>query len=110
MFIKLLRWAWCSQSNLGQGRRRPVRRSYRPQGEALEDRLTMSANPVIHVTTFADELTAGDGKLSLREAITLANSRPGPDTIVLPAGTFKMQLAGAGENGNLTGDFDINEG
>ena len=48
-----------------------------------------------------------DGKLSLREAITVANTTAGADMIVLPAGVFKITLAGAGENGNATGDFDI---
>ena len=48
-----------------------------------------------------------DGKRSLREAITAANTLAGADVIVLPAGVFKIALAGAGENGNATGDFDI---
>ena len=48
-----------------------------------------------------------DGKRSLREAITAANTLAGADVIVLPAGVFKIALAGAGEDGNATGDFDI---
>ena len=59
------------------------------------------------VTTTLDELTPGDGKLSLREALVRANVHAGADTIVLPAGVFKITLAGAGDSINATGDFDI---
>ena len=48
-----------------------------------------------------------DGKRSLREAITAANNLAGADVIVLPAGVYKIALAGAGEDANATGDFDI---
>ena len=33
----------------------------------------------------------------------------GADTIVLPAGVFKITLVGASEDGNVTGDFDITD-
>src|SRR5271156_6503056 len=49
-------------------------RSFRPRIEALEDRL---APAVIPVTTLTDGVPG-----SLRAAITLANTNPGPDTIV----------------------------
>ena len=45
------------------------------------------------VTTTLDELTPGDGKLSLREAIFVANNHPGPDTIVLRPGRAKHAVA-----------------
>ena len=38
---------------------------------------------------------------------TAANTLPGADVIVLPAGLYKITRAGAGENGNATGDFDM---
>src|SRR5438132_12642379 len=106
MHFKLLQ-SWLQHSESAQRSRRPVRLSFRPQCEALEDRLTMSANPAINVTTHNDELTGGDGKTSLREAINIANTRPGPDTIVLSSGIYKMTVAGTGDDANATGDFDI---
>ena len=54
-------------------------------------------------------MTPANGKLSLREAITKANTTAGADVIVLPAGVFKITLAGAGEDANVTGDFDITD-
>ncbi len=46
---------------------------------------------------------------SLREAIDAANASLGTDVINLPAGDYKITIAGAGENSNVTGDFDILE-
>jgi CSLREA domain-containing protein len=69
----------------------------------------------ITVTTIYDELN-NDGDCSLREAITAANidtavdacpAGSGTDTINLPAGSVITSLAGTGEDGNLTGDYDI---
>src|SRR5262245_1014156 len=61
------------------------------------------------VTTTLDVVDPSDGRLSLREAIGRANDHPGADTVVLPAGVFRVALAGAGEDGNLTGDFDVTD-
>ena len=61
----------------------------------------------IHVTTTAD-LVADDGKLSLREAITRANNQAGRDTIVVPAGVYKVARDGI-DNTNAAGDFDITD-
>src|SRR5215217_6205904 len=70
---------------------------------------------VITVTTTADELD-GDGACALREAIRAANldqaidacpAGSGADTIEIPAGKYVLAIAGAEENGGLTGDFDI---
>jgi len=74
--------------------------------DALEQR---SVPATFTVNTALDVVNAADGKLSLREAITRANTTPGPDVVVLPAGIFKIALAGAGEDGNTTGDFDLTE-
>jgi len=78
----------------------------RPQLECLEDR---SVPATFTVNSTLDNLTSGDGKLTLREAITRANTRPGADAIVLPAGTFGIELKASGEDGNATGDFDIKD-
>jgi parallel beta-helix repeat protein/predicted outer membrane repeat protein len=74
--------------------------------ECLEDR---SVPSTFTVNTPLDDVTPANGKFSLREAITKANTTAGADTIVLPAGVFKITLAGAGEDGNLTGDLDVSD-
>ena len=72
--------------------------------ESLEDR---SVPATFNVTTTLDVVDPLDGKRSLREAITAANNLAGADLIVLPAGIYKLALAGAGEDANATGDLDI---
>jgi Tol biopolymer transport system component len=48
-----------------------------------------------------------DGLISLREAITAANNTAGLQTIMLPSGSYAITRSGAGDDMNLTGDFDI---
>src|SRR5689334_6861016 len=73
----------------------------------------------IDVTVAADAVAA-DGRCSLREAITAANTDAAvfpdagecpagqfADTIVLPAGTFTLAIAGTGEDANASGDLDV---
>ena len=36
-----------------------------------------------------------------------ANATPGADTIVVPAGTYRLTLQGRGEDAGLTGDLDL---
>jgi len=74
--------------------------------EILEDR---SVPTTFTVNTTLDDVTPTNGKFSLREAITKANTTPGADVIVMPPGVFKITIPGAGESGNLTGDFDITD-
>ena len=83
-----------------------ARRNARLHLEHLEDR---SVPSTFTVNTTLDDVTPANGKFSLREAITKANTTAGADTIVLPAGVFKITISGAGENGNATGDFDITD-
>ena len=47
------------------------------------------------------------GNCTLRAAIGEANSTAAVDTIILPAGTFPITIAGTGDDANATGDFDI---
>jgi len=47
------------------------------------------------------------GDCSLREAVLAANARPGGDTIVFPAGHFRLGIAGPGEDAAATGDLDL---
>jgi CSLREA domain-containing protein len=72
----------------------------------------------ITVNTTADELNM-DGDCSLREAIGAANTNlmvdactsgaAGEDTVVVPAGTFTLAVAGAGEDVAATGDLDLTQ-
>jgi CSLREA domain-containing protein len=49
-----------------------------------------------------------DADCSFREAITAANTAVGPDTIVLPAGTYALTVSAPGdEDANAEGDLDI---
>src|SRR5262245_59561922 len=88
-------------SRFSKSKRRLV--GLKPTLEILEDRL---APATFAVTTKLDVVDAADGKLSLREAVSRANTNPGPDTIKLPAGIYKITLPGH-ESNNLAGDFNI---
>ena len=72
----------------------------------LTGALAVDASSVISVTTTADEITA-NGACSFREAVVAANTDiavdscpagSGADTIVLPAGTFTLSIAGSFED------------
>jgi hypothetical protein len=71
----------------------------------LEERC---APAVFNVNSLFDVPTPTDGVVTLRSAIKAANATPGNNTINLAvAGTYKIAIAGAGEDNNATGDFDI---
>ncbi len=90
--------------------RRPVKAPSRPRRarldlEQLEGRLVPA---VFNVNSLADVLNPGPGVVTLRSAIQAANATPGADTINLTLpGTYKITLAGSGEDANASGDFDI---
>ncbi len=46
---------------------------------------------------------------SLREAIIAANDAPGSDTVLVPAGTYQLAIAGKDEDASVTGDLDITD-
>ncbi len=75
--------------------------------ETLEKRQLLA---VFNVDTFEDVVSNSDSLLSLREAITAANSNGASevDEIVLPAGTFTLTRTGSPENNNALGDLDVN--
>ena len=106
--------SWGSRKNTF----RRSQRRFRSRFEPLEDRrllTTFNVNTTIDrvidtsLTTLAHPFGNG-GKLTLREAVYLANldnSAP-TDTITLKAkSTYKITVAGAGEDSDFTGDFDI---
>jgi CSLREA domain-containing protein len=86
------------------GRGRPGPRRFRPGLESLEGR----AVPATFTVTTTLDTVAADGKLSLREAINAANAHPGVDTIVLPAGVYRLSLTGADDT-NASGDLDVHD-
>lgn len=70
------------------------------------------------VNSFGDDVdaTPGDGLAltagnlcTLRAAIMEANALAGDDIIQLPAGWYRLNLAGAGEDACATGDLDIDD-
>lgn len=46
---------------------------------------------------------------TLRAAIQETNELPGPDTILVPAGTYSLDIQGILENESLTGDLDVTD-
>jgi CSLREA domain-containing protein len=77
------------------GATRATRRAPRRASLAVEGLETRVVPATFKVTTLADTVNPFDGRLSLREAISAANAHPGPDTILLPAGTFTITRVGA---------------
>src|SRR4051794_26866867 len=78
--------------------RSQARRALRPRAEVLEDRLVL---PRLVETPcgdrgLADRATGEDkfGNISLRSAIQATIIKKGDQTIVLPAGTYKLTLRG----------------
>ena len=66
------------------------------------------------VNTMADTVAVdfrngrdASGHISLRSAIMAADAKGGRNKIILPPGTFKLTIAGAGEDHAATGDLDI---
>jgi hypothetical protein len=93
-----------NQLAMAKGRSSRIPRAKRRLScESLEDRKLMAT---FHVSNFED-VVAMDGKLSLREAINSANLTAEPDTIVVPAGVFRIGKLGVNESNNKFGDFDI---
>src|SRR5215469_6250819 len=91
------------------GKRQVTR--YQPGLQRLEDRVVLSTFRVnTTLDTVAVDLKRGKdaaGHVSLRSAIQAADARGGSNTIILPAGTFTLTIAGAGEDAGATGDLDI---
>jgi hypothetical protein len=107
MWVSSIRcWLQDTKKPTSRGRPGPnqrPKRLCRPHLELLEGRLVPAT---FTVTTPLDVVADADGQLSLREAVTAANANPGADTIVVPAGVFRLALPGA-DNTNAAGDLDV---
>jgi len=75
---------------------------------------TMAAVFTVDSTTDAVDAHPGDGhcataagQCTLRAAVQEANATPALDTIMLPAGIYRLTLAGAVEDAAATGDLDL---
>lgn len=81
--------------------------------------LALPAHAFVYIVDSSADLAdadTGDGicqtsssTCTLRAAIQQANAWPGTDSIVLPAGTYTLSIAGAGENAAASGDLDITD-
>ncbi|MGH2678413.1 MAG: CSLREA domain-containing protein, partial [Actinomycetota bacterium] len=82
-------------------------------GTVLTAVVALAPSPGQALTTFTVTKTADtadgacDSDCSLREAIVAANTAAGPDTIVVPPGTYVRSIAGTGEDLTVDGDLDI---
>jgi hypothetical protein len=110
--------SWLSLFHLAPHPRRfaPRRPRTSPHFETLEDRCvpaTFNVNTLLDLPLAGVNLTTGvlpntGGLVTLRSAISAANATPGGNTINLTLpGVYQITLAGANEDNNQTGDFDI---
>ncbi|MCP3996943.1 MAG: hypothetical protein GY722_18055 [bacterium] len=62
------------------------------------------------VTKEADENGVCDvDDCALREAIIAANTSPGRDEVILPAGNYQLSILGPPENQSIAGDLDVRD-
>ncbi len=69
---------------------------------------------VVRAATFAvtrtdDTVNCTAGDCSLRGAIVAANTAPGADLVIVPAGTYTLTIAGLDEQASAMGDLDVND-
>jgi hypothetical protein len=82
-------------------------------GVALAASVALAAAANAHAATFTvtrlDDSAPGtcDSDCSLREAVRAVDAGAGGDTIALPAGRFRLTIAGAAEDAAAAGDLDL---
>src|SRR5213082_3033896 len=69
----------------------------------------VDAHSATFTVTRTDDPTPGacDSDCSLREAVLSADAGSGGDTIVLPAGHYRLSIPGTGEDAAAKGDLDL---
>ncbi|HSH05842.1 MAG TPA: tandem-95 repeat protein, partial [Anaerolineae bacterium] len=77
--------------------------------EVTTDQDVIDANAGNCATMNLSHIPGPDGRLSLREAICVTNNILGPDTIILPPGTYTITIPTTNEDYNIDGDFDIRD-
>lgn len=70
-------------------------------------RTAEAATFTVTKTADTNDGTCDVADCSLREAIIAANAAAGTDTVVVPAGTYTLSIAGASEDAAASGDLDI---
>ncbi len=79
-------------------------------GSLVATTVAVSTVSVVGATTPQTVTTLTDGSpSSLRAAITTANADAAADVITLVQGTYKLTLAAALENANVSGDLDVTQ-
>src|SRR5690349_19173169 len=75
-----------------------------------------AATFTVNSNSDAVDATPGDGicktaasTCTLRAAIQESNKLAGADTVIVPAGTYTLTIAGRGETAAATGDLDITD-
>lgn len=107
LFSKSFLKSWARPS------RRQAKRNSNVLSEQLETRALLATFTVNSFVDTADALRGNgiamdsSGRTTLRAAIQEANAISTPDTIILPAGTFRLTRGGANEGLASTGDLDI---
>jgi CSLREA domain-containing protein len=82
-------------------------------GVALAASVALAAAANAHAATFTvtrpDDPAPGacDSDCSLREAVRAVNGGSGGDTISIPAGHYRLTIAGPGEDAAASGDLDL---
>ena len=82
-------------------------------GVALAASVALAAAANAHAATFTVTRTddpvpgACDSDCSLREAVRAVDAGSGGDAIAIPAGRFRLTIAGTGEDAAATGDLDL---
>lgn len=70
---------------------------------------TFTVNTTADNAPSSTECSGAAGDCSLRQAIDASNHTATDDTIIVPAGDYKLTIAGSGEDADMTGDLDVNK-
>lgn len=90
-----------------------IRRPGLAGGLAVASAALLALVPAAPASTYRPDKTGDNpaGGLTLREAVIRANNHAGFDGIILKRGkTYRLSIAGPGEDASATGDLDINGG
>jgi predicted outer membrane repeat protein len=115
---RLLRTMIARRRSTSRHHRRRQNAALYAAAEVLESRILLSTFHVNTPSDGVDETDLGDGRvdasrstpgdqITLRAAIQEANALFGDDTIILPAGNYRLSIGGRAEDDAARGDLDI---